>query len=524
MKKRRKPFNPDWIFQEAPIPPGFLQELTCSFCLETVDRSCFSAAQRSKGERRKCLRCAAEYNGSWAHFQCTETYERMFALEAPPPRTAKPSPGEDKGFMTMERRTWAYERFKPTIPVPSRWEDVSEDKASKSENLASHSTTRPAMDPPSEVVRETLPNGHSRSTVATLNRVPSASKTESVLKKQVENRQHAKDSADRTPACNGIQHVPLSQPFLDTTHPNELVNTRPVASNGIIKSTSTPVCDEHKVNGIDRKPRKRPSISAGGFRMLQATPAIASLASRPRKTNSIPAREKDGAESNMSQQQQEGTRLTQDHQQDSQLSVSDVLLDDLRAPETAARPYSDVVEECFPSSNHSLANGTSMPANATSAGDELEVLTTSHRDPQSNHVEPLAEQKLNVDHENEAHARQPNPADFDVSKGLDHVPASTTPRSPSEVINVTRRIVRMFHLMNVTRRKAIHDAGIENNVDVVVRVGINGFLLVEGSVADMERFLGALKEHTPVERAAEMISSQPSDGKTWRKVSRKNPD
>ncbi|KAJ3169007.1 hypothetical protein HDU88_001334 [Geranomyces variabilis] len=81
-KKKKKAFNPAWMWAPKPAPPGYMGDLQCSHCKENLTRGHFSQTQRSRDYKRACYRCVANYEGSWADFKNTALWARTGGLQA----------------------------------------------------------------------------------------------------------------------------------------------------------------------------------------------------------------------------------------------------------------------------------------------------------------------------------------------------------------------------------------------------------------------------------------------------------
>ncbi|KAI8592491.1 hypothetical protein BDZ88DRAFT_408202 [Geranomyces variabilis] len=81
-KKKKKAFNPAWMWAPKSAPPGYMGDLQCSHCKENLNRGHFSQTQRSRDYKRACYRCVANYEGSWTDFKNTALWARTGGLQA----------------------------------------------------------------------------------------------------------------------------------------------------------------------------------------------------------------------------------------------------------------------------------------------------------------------------------------------------------------------------------------------------------------------------------------------------------
>ncbi|KAJ3182780.1 hypothetical protein HDU87_008119 [Geranomyces variabilis] len=81
-KKKKKAFDPSWMYAPQLPPPGYMGDLQCNHCMEKLSRMHYSGAQLRRDYKRACYRCVAQYEGSWADFKNTQLWARTVGPQA----------------------------------------------------------------------------------------------------------------------------------------------------------------------------------------------------------------------------------------------------------------------------------------------------------------------------------------------------------------------------------------------------------------------------------------------------------
>ncbi|KAI8903892.1 hypothetical protein DFJ77DRAFT_551438 [Powellomyces hirtus] len=156
IKKRKKPFDPAWLHAPKTDIPGYQEELLCAGCDETLSRDSYSDTQRRRDYKRRCIKCVAEYQGSWADFKLSREYRiHRAAIPQKPPTGLPQPPGQGKkvaphkrwaNYMAMETRAkheagnstsgWDtpddkdnHQDQRPTVVGSAQWNSAQKTKA-----------------------------------------------------------------------------------------------------------------------------------------------------------------------------------------------------------------------------------------------------------------------------------------------------------------------------------------------------------------------------------------------------------
>ncbi|KAJ3024209.1 hypothetical protein HKX48_004482 [Thoreauomyces humboldtii] len=428
-KKKKKAFDPDWI---AGInPPGFEEILTCESCCEDLGRLCYSKVQRTKGERRRCLKCVAEYEGTWASFCKSKKY-------TPPSDAASlgktPLPGMGRHYMTMERRVAAYNYPTITDTASEGWGEIPSDpdpptaKPAASASTLTACTKPDSSAPASGSAYHTMQ--HTSSSHARYTAVPQTA------------------TLGSPPGLSTDAFPPLSSAVRKPVSTERVVGSLKKPPAVPTKQTSTVV--NHKHLSINQNNTVTPSLG-------KALAVTAVGSEQVRKETAEDAFSKESAQ----------VPALPEKASDQEMPPATPSITSTKAPQQLTKEVS-VSPVAIPPSNKTgkLLQSTGKLAS------------------------PAAE------------------------------PASHL--ASAQEVTYERHLIRMFQLISIKKRKDIHTAAAESKVHVICRNGVQGLILVEGSSADIQRFLKRIETHKPLERAKEKVKASPDDG-TWRKLRSRDP-